>query len=267
MSVIVVAVPASAQVQAIEACTVIDKPGSYVLTKNITARMADLQRAPNGWFSACIVIVADFVSFDLQGHTITGPGIQRTWSYSGIYTTADASGKQAMTARIRNGCITNFDVGVAIEGTGHLVEQMRVVGNMFGISFATHGHKCYGIRVKDVTAVANTDVGVFFYGGYGGSVENCQVISNGWAGIYQLEDLSENNVRPLGTRIVGNTVAGNGAYGIYAFCPSLILQNMAYNNGCSEGLGCHDIVVKDFGCTLSTDNQPTQPNRDYPWVP
>lgn len=265
--VILVAVPVLAQVQPIEGCTIIDKPGSYVLTKNITATMADMQRGPSGWFSACIVIVADFVSFDLQGHTITGPGIQRTWSNSGIYTTADASGKQAMTAQIRNGCITNFDFGVALEGTGHLVEHMRVVANMFGISFATHGHRCYGIRVKDVAAVANTDVGIFFYGGYGGSVENCQVISNGMAGISQTEWLAENNVRPLGTRIVGNTVAGNGRYGIYAFCPSLILQNMAYNNGCSEKLGCHDIVVKDFGCTMSTDNQPAQPNPDYPGGP
>ncbi len=42
---------------------------------------------------------------------------------------------------------------------------------------------------------------------------------------------------------------------------------VAYNNGCSEGLGCHNIIVKDFGCTMSTDNQPIQPDPDYPWAP
>ncbi len=253
--VILVAVPALAQVQSIEACTIIDKPGSYVLTKDITATMADLQRVPNGWFSACIVIVADFVSLDLQGHTLTGPGIQQRWNFSAIYTTADASGKQAMAARIMNGCITKFDLGLALEGTGHVVEQMRVIRNLEGVSFATHGSKGYGIRVKDVVAVANTDAGILSYGGYGHSVENCQLISNGVSGLYEVEDLSENNERPLGTRIVGNTVSGNGRYGIYAFCPSVILQNMASGNGAGPQDDIVVVATPGFPCVRS-DNSP-----------
>jgi hypothetical protein len=263
--VILLAVPALAQsgVQGIGSCTIIDKPGSYVLTRDLTATLADLKRAvPDAWFSGCIVIVADFVSLDLQGHTITGPGDQHTSNHMGIYTTADASGKKSVAARIRNGNVKNFDLGVALEGTGHLVEQMRVFGDVLGIVTLDNS---YGIRVKDVTAVANTDTGVHLIGRYGHSVENCQLLSNGVAGLSMYED--RNNPRPLGTRIVGNTVEGNGAYGIYSFCPSLILQNMAYNNGCSEGLGCHDIVLKGLDCNWSDDNNPIQPNRDYPWAP
>jgi len=254
---ILLAVPAFAQneVQAIGACTVIDKPGSYVLGNDIKATLADLKRVvPDAWYSGCIVIVADFVSLDLQGHTITGPGDQHTWSHFGIYTTADASGKQSVAARIRNGNVRNFDSGVALEGTGHLVEQMRVTGNNLGISFAADGNRGDGIRVKDVVAVSN-GIGIFFYSGVGGSVENCQVISNEAAGIYQNENLESVplNPRPLGTCIVSNTVTGNGVYGIYAFCPSLILQNMAYGNGSRD----QDNIVLVGGkgpCTRSDNN-------------
>jgi hypothetical protein len=70
------AVPAWAQYQdsqgtgqSIYACTVITKPGSYVLAKNITATQRDLRTVPNR-VPACIVIVADFVSLDLHGYTI-----------------------------------------------------------------------------------------------------------------------------------------------------------------------------------------------------
>jgi hypothetical protein len=63
--VILVAVPALAQdgVQSIGACTIIDKPGSYVLARDITATLRDLKQAPVDRFTvgpACIVIVADF---------------------------------------------------------------------------------------------------------------------------------------------------------------------------------------------------------------
>ncbi len=250
--VILFTVSASAQggVQAIEACTVIDKPGSYVLAQDITAGMADLKRAwPSAWYSGCIVIAADFVTLDLQGHTITGPGDQHTWNHSGIYTTADASGQHSVAARIRNGCVKNFDLGVSLEGTGHLLEQMRVTGNNLGISFATDGNRGDGIRVKDVVAVSNS-VGIFFYSGNGGSVENSQIISNDGAGIFQYESLPD-NPRPLGTRIVGNTVTGNGRYGIYAHCPSLILQNMVYNNGSGEK---DNIVVHGTTCTRANNS-------------
>jgi hypothetical protein len=248
---ILLAIPTMAQQggQAIGACTVIDKPGSYVLARDISASMADLKRvSPGAWYSGCIVIVADFVSLDLQGHTITGPGIQGTWNISGIYTTADAGGKQSQAARIRNGCVTNFDFGVGLEGTGHVVEQMRVARNLAGISLSTDGNTSNGLKVRDVTAVEN-DRGIISYGGSGNSVEGCQLISN-HIGFYQHEHLPD-NPRPLGTRIVGNTVSGNGSYGIYVYCPSLILQNMAYNNGSGEQ---DNIVVNGTTCTRANNS-------------
>src|SRR5512137_1290411 len=79
--VILLTVPALAQNQdsqgtgtLIYGCTIISKPGPYVLAKNITAKMSDLKRVVAEGFPACIVIVADFVTLDLRGYTIKGPG-------------------------------------------------------------------------------------------------------------------------------------------------------------------------------------------------
>jgi len=250
---ILLAVPALAQggVQAIGACTVIDKPGSYVLARDITARLRDLKRAPVDRFTvgpACIVIVADFVSLDLQGHTIMGP---EAWDSgnAGIFATLDANGKVPTAAHIRNGCVTGFLTGVAVEGTGHVVEGVRVAGNEYGMSLRGNG-----IKVKEVIAVSNRAFGILWFGDHGVSVENCQINSNGWIGIVQWTP--DEWGQPLGSRIVGNTVSNNGGYGIYAYCPSLILQNMAYSNG--SGPGDNIVVVTnpfDTPCTRS-DNSP-----------
>jgi hypothetical protein len=260
--VILAAVPALAQVQPIEGCTIIDKPGSYVLTKNVAATVSDLRQAAPGRFtSACIVIVADFVSLDLQGNTIAGPQAWEAPNNAGIYATANDSGKEPTTVHIRNGCVTGFMAGISVEGTGHIVEQVRVAGNEAGIVIRGDG-----IRVKEAIAVSNRSHGILWFGNHGVSVENCQVSSNRYIGILQFQsDWVPNET--VGGRIVGNTISNNGAYGIYAYCPTLILQNMAYNNGCSQGSGCHDIVVKGFGCNMSTDNLPIQANPDYPGVP
>jgi hypothetical protein len=250
--VILLTVPALAQggVQAIGACTIIDKPGSYVLARDITATLRDLKQAPGDRFGvgpACIVIVADFVSLDLQGHTITGPEAWDTGA--GIFTTADASGKEPTAIHIRNGCVKGFRWGVAVEGTGNVVEQVRVAGNEFGMSLRGNG-----IKVKEVIVVSNRMSGILWFGDHGVSVENCQINSNGWVGIHLWPP--DEWGQPYGGRIVGNTVSNNGGYGIYAYCPTLILQNMAYSNG--SGPRDNIVVVTDpfkTPCTRS-DNSP-----------
>ena len=50
----------------IEKCRTSDKPGSYKLVNNLT-----LSTTPG----TCLLITADFVTLDLAGFTITGPGI------------------------------------------------------------------------------------------------------------------------------------------------------------------------------------------------
>ena len=118
--VILLTVPAWAQYQdtqgtgqSIGACIIIDKPGSYVLAGNITARRSNLKRIAADRTAGCILIVADFVSLDLHGYSITGPGLDM--EAFGIYSTANASGKQPIATHVRNGSITNFNRGFDID--------------------------------------------------------------------------------------------------------------------------------------------------------
>jgi hypothetical protein len=239
---IVLAVPAWAQYQdsqgtgtSISACTIIDKPGSYALARNITARQSDLKHIRNE--SACILIVADLVSLDLRGYAITGPGTDK-YAF-GVYSTANASLKYPIATYIRNGSVTNFYSGVNVEGAGHTVEGVRVYANGEGISLSGDGH-----RVKDAVAMSN-GTGISCWSWRGLSVEHSQIIGSSYSGISLWYDQGNNN---LGSRIVGNTVVGNGEYGIHAPCPSLILQNMVYQNG----LG--DIKIEGDGCTQSDNH-------------
>jgi hypothetical protein len=87
--VILLTVPAWAQYQdtqgtgqSIGACIIIDKPGSYVLARNITARRSDLKRIAADRTAGCILIVADFVSLDLHGCSLRVRGW--TWKLLGF---------------------------------------------------------------------------------------------------------------------------------------------------------------------------------------
>jgi len=66
----------------ISTCTRITHPGAYALAKNITATTVDLTSTWNPGFIACIVIDADFVTLDLGGYVITGPGGTCTMKHS-----------------------------------------------------------------------------------------------------------------------------------------------------------------------------------------
>lgn len=261
--VILLAVPALAQNQdtqgtgtLIYGCTIIDKPGPYALAKSFTARQSDLKRIGEG-IRGCILIVADFVSLDLRGYTITGPGLEI--DAFGIYSTVDARGKWPTAVNVRNGSVTKFNRGMTLEGAGHTVEQVRFAGNYIEVLLDGTG-----IKAKDVIAVSN-GIGVFLWYGYGHSVEHCQVHSNSEGGIYMRDYPVEGLPSlPHASRIVGNTVSDNVGFGIYAVCPSLILQNMAYDNPPGPGVK-HNIVLVpgSSDCTLS-DNNPEVPEYQDP---
>ena len=101
----------------IEKCQTIDKPGSYKLVNNLT-----LSAIPG----TCLLITADFVTIDLAGFTITGPGIASPFGPGSVAIMApfSSSGSPAGIA-VRNGSISNFNVGVSL-GDGSIVEGLRV---------------------------------------------------------------------------------------------------------------------------------------------
>lgn len=213
---------------AIASCSVITRPGSYVLARGITATQRDL-KSITGSAPSCILIVADFVSLDLHGYTIAGPG-----SGFGIYSTRNASGKYPIATHVRNGSVTGFDRGIAVEGAGHTVKQVRVTGNAAGLTIDGGG-----MMVEEVVAIANGEA-LTCFSGPANIVRNSVFQSNGGNGI--------NLLACPGSSIVGNTVSGSGGGGILAQCPSVILQNMAFQNGGG------DILADPAACTRSNNN-------------
>src|SRR4051812_24122655 len=211
----------------VSTCRIIDKPGSYALAKNIAARQQDLR--PVG--PSCILIIADFVSLDLRGYTLSGPG-----SGFGIYSTANSSGQYPIATHVRNGSVSNFERGIALEGDGHTAENVRLAKNT-GAGLTLDGT---GSRAEGVHALNNGN-GILCFGGFGHSVRHSEVNLNG-SGINL-------NACP-GSSIIGNTVSGNGGDGIVAKCPSIILQNTAFQNAGSD-------IVTDLpvpACTRADNN-------------
>jgi hypothetical protein len=188
-------------------CTVIDRPGSYARTTNIKATPAQL-KTPG---PACILILADFVTLDLGGFSITGPG-----AGFGVYSTA-GPGHYLVGTLVTNGIVTNFHRGIALEGAGQTAEKVRVKGN--GVWVTLDG---IGMKVNGVQAFGNATAGVLCFSGSGNTVQDSVITSGNGDGI-NLNACSARN-------IIGNTVVGNGGYGITATCPSLIIQNMASQN-------------------------------------
>ena len=205
-------------------CTVIDRPGSYALANNIKAT----QRSMKGPAPACIFIVADFVTLDLEGYTITGPG-----TGFGIYSTVGSTGRRA--THVRNGAVTNFERSIALEGDGHTAEDVRVAFSGAGLTLDGSG-----IRVERVHAVSNGGDGILCFGGGGHSVRHSEVNINNGIGI--------NLAACPGSSIIGNTVSVNTGDGIVAQCPSVVLQNMAFQNAGT------DILADPVACTRSDNN-------------
>jgi hypothetical protein len=104
-----VALAAEAAPREITKCTTIDKPGSYVLTRNLTTAAGD-----------CVLVAASFVSLDLDGFVITGPGGELP-DGAGVI-----SGGTQNFITVRNGAIHNFGVGVGL-GSQAVVEKLRVL--------------------------------------------------------------------------------------------------------------------------------------------
>ena len=141
-------------------CTTISAPGPYVLTKNITASTSDLTVVGpgNNPYSACIVIAADFVTLDLAGYTITGPGaVGFAPNYAITNFTVDVA-RQGI--EVRSGTVTNFSgAGIWLIGSGHTVEHVRAIRNV-GSGMILQGGTVTGNRVVGNTANGNSGGGI-----------------------------------------------------------------------------------------------------------
>lgn len=170
----------------INSCQTISSQGSYVLTRslNATALVGDY-----------LYITADFVTINLNGFIIAGPGfLGGVPSGHGIATDLGVS-----NTTVRNGTVIGFNYGVFLSSGGSRVEGMRVVDSAFG-----------GISVAHGAYVANN------------IVTGSQ--SNSLPGISFTQ----------GSTVINNVSRGNTAMGIDGNCPSTVVGNTATDNGGSN---------------------------------
>lgn len=164
----------------VNSCQTITSTGSYILTRNINGSAAA---------GDCITIDAFFVTLDLNGFTIGGPG------FIGNVPAGNGIQINAQGATIRNGTITGWNNGIASGfGQGVTVEKVRAIDNaVTGIDVG------YGGIVKDSTAISNARNGISFDEG--------SII---------LDNVSRNN---------GDDTDAFVAYGITGTCPATVVGN------------------------------------------
>ena len=207
----------------IRKCQTIDHPGSYELVDNLTAAAK----------SDCLVIIANFVTIDLAGFTISGTPF-------GSFDTGTAGIRAAAPSLIgiavRNGSISGFDVGVDLgvdrpnSADGSIVEGLRVSTGGFFAPFS-------GIIARGI--VRNNTV---FASGQGGSISATGVVVGNYAvGGYFGIGVGE------GSTVIGNVASGAERIGISANCPANVTNNFA-----GRGL-IGSIVLNGENCN-STNN-------------
>ncbi len=210
--------------------------GTEIAQDTVLDRDVVCERAP------AFVIVADGVTLDLGGHTVSGPG-NMNGEGPGILLRGVAG------ATVRNGTVEKFDAGVAVEGgSGNVVEGLTVQDNL-GSFDGDYGD---GIVVS-------------------GSHENCirgnVVRRNGpFSGIGLGRDASYNDVRDNtvadnNMAHVGLPDAGRQTMGIRIEGPSANHNRIIANT--VTGSGCDGIVVLAT-CDNPDDEPPcvgTPPNE------
>lgn len=209
---------------------VIDRPGSYTLTGNITVSTLNV----NG-----IEVRAGDVTINLAGHTITGPG--SGGSGIGIFVS------QGENNEIRNGTVQGFLSGISLSGRNHHVKHISAChNNFFGIEAAnsliadcqanfngSHGLKANSSTITNCTINFNGSCGMQ---ASESTVTGCTAQSNGSHGIFALEKC----------RIEGNIMKDNGGYGLYLGPDySYAIRNKAGNNaaGGFYQTGTHHLPV------------------------
>ena len=224
----------------------ISQSGSYRLTGNLTVPDLD---------TAAIQITADFVTLDLNGFSISGPGICST----GTTTTCPAQGKgvgvlaandprSPRGTRVLNGSVRGMGLfGIRLAGGGSFVEKVTADSNAGGgmmvngavTQSAATQNGSFGIIadiIKDSSSLQNAGDGIIL--GVNGGVASGNVSSlNGGFGI----------AVQFGTATANNLFLNQGA-GISASCPSSVVGNTIVTTGQvsieTTGAGC---AVADNG--------------------
>lgn len=208
----------------IDSCRTIAQPGSYRVVANLTA---------NG---DCLVLRANHVTIDLQGHALigngTGDGIgtgnDQTVEYTGI--------------TVRNGVVTTFQEAVDLAFMrGAVVTDIRAVDNglngiLVGVGSAVSGNVVSDNNGIDIFVAARS-----INGSDGGTLVADNVVEG---------NRSSGIIARKGSVVRHNSVRRNQFNGIDATCPSAVIGNATSGNG--GGLsGRVNLKLSGTGCMSS----------------
>ena len=209
---------------------VINQPGSYYLTTNLTATGHGITIRTNG------------VVLDLMGFAITGDG---GTTDCGIYI-AGTNTAPICGAVVRNGTLRNVGYGFRANSThGGRFERLALSGNaVAGVWFYCANGSSRGNVFSDCAIVANGGYGIFLNGSasggtcQGNTLSGCVVVGNSDIGILV-------SGSPAGTcdgnavvDCVVNDNVGNGIHVVLARGNRVEGNHVTYNYGASYGLSC-----------------------------
>lgn len=192
-------------------------PGSYYLTRNLTYTGTDtaIQVSED-------LIGPQYVTIDLNGFTLTGPGIANGYAIN--------SGASAGLT-VKNGTITNFLYGILNAGA-LLAYDLHVDSCDYGISSSNGPNiirNCHVVTSKHVAV----DAGAYAL------VEDCSVLLSDQVGIYVLNDA-----------VVANCTVFNAGTAIQIDGRSSIVRNCTVNIAQVSGIVATDDVIVEH-CNVS----------------
>jgi hypothetical protein len=209
----------------VSTCMNLPDPGSYLLANNLDAA------------GDCLLLKSNFITLDLNGFTIRGNGTGR-----GIR----SSSSSGRGVTIRNGVVTNFNVGIAALSLNSSIENMRVANNAARGAELTagivRGSAFYENADEGLVAVGKTLIvnstfdrnGAGVVAGFGSQLIGNEASDNTTAGFFVIS----------GSTVADNTATENGGDGMHVECPSSVVRNTATANGTGNitlvGAGCVD---------------------------
>ncbi len=191
---------------------VINQPGSYYLTTNLTGTGS----APG------VTIAANDVTLDLNGFAITGPAVV----YAGVYV-----GSGSFTnVTVRNGTIKGWIEGLRVIGANarNIVLDYLNISDSFG-----YGIDCKGATVTDCSIFGTANSGIF---ADNSRIQNCTVDGSRTRGVeLRRSDLLDSRVLnsrwdgvlidTSGCQVIGNTFQFNNATNGVTFTTIKITDN------------------------------------------
>lgn len=167
-----------------------------------------------------IVVGADHVTLDLNGHTIDGDGAGEGCADVSCDIGVDVTGHHEGVT-IRGGSVTDFEEGVWIEGgRHHSLRRLSVTRNGHGILLA----EARDSRVDSSSADANLFAGIFVVVSHNIRIHGSSASGNDGAGI-PIRDSDH-------VRIDGNSVSGNSGPAVVLFEHSI--RNAIERNSLSD---------------------------------